>query len=51
MQNKDKKEKKQPGNLNDGLDIEFSKELADAEDLEAQERARQADERAKNKPL
>lgn len=32
----------------DGLDIEFSRELADHEDLEALERAKQADERVRN---
>jgi hypothetical protein len=53
MENKNgrQQQKNQPGKLNDGLDIEFSQELADAEDLEAQERSQQADERAKNKPL
>lgn len=32
----------------DGLDIEFSRELADVEDLEAQQRAREAEERVRN---
>lgn len=31
----------------DGRDIEFSQELADAEDLEAQERSKAADARAR----
>ncbi|WP_245680559.1 YfhD family protein [Bacillus marinisedimentorum] len=31
----------------DGKDIEFSQELADQEDREAQERSREADQRAK----
>jgi YfhD-like protein len=31
----------------DGLDIEFSQELADQDDLEAQARSKAADERAK----
>ncbi|MBO9129111.1 YfhD family protein [Bacillus sp. 165] len=33
----------------DGLDIEFSQELADQDDLEAQERSKAADARQKNK--
>ncbi|MFJ5622676.1 YfhD family protein [Peribacillus loiseleuriae] len=33
----------------DGLDIEFSQELADHDDLEAQQRSQAADERAKQK--
>ncbi|UOQ85498.1 YfhD family protein [Gracilibacillus salinarum] len=32
----------------DGIDVEFSSELADAEDLEAQMRSKQADKRAKS---
>ncbi|MCP8616142.1 YfhD family protein [Salirhabdus salicampi] len=32
-----------------GRDIEFSRELADHDDLEAQERAKEADARAKKK--
>ncbi|MBM7551288.1 YfhD family protein [Thalassobacillus pellis] len=32
----------------DGIDVEFSRELADQQDREAQERAKAADERAKN---
>lgn len=32
----------------DGLDIEFSRELADVEDFEAQQRAREAEERVRN---
>ncbi|WP_163536727.1 YfhD family protein [Gracilibacillus sp. YIM 98692] len=35
--------------ISDGRDIEFSEELADAEDREAQARSRAADQRAKNK--
>ena len=36
-----------PKNLeSDGLDVEFSMELADRDDLEALERSRAADERA-----
>lgn len=31
---------------NDGLDVEYSKELADAEDVEAQQRSKEADRRA-----
>lgn len=40
-----------PKNLknSDGLDIEFSKELADKEDLEAQARSKAADHRARKK--
>ncbi|PWA09741.1 YfhD family protein [Pueribacillus theae] len=34
---------------NDNIDVEFSEELADAEDKEAQARAHAADKRAKNK--
>ncbi|WP_221568551.1 YfhD family protein [Alkalihalobacillus sp. TS-13] len=33
----------------DGRDVEFSQELADSEDLQAQERARAADRRARRK--
>ncbi|MEQ6376011.1 YfhD family protein [Bacillaceae bacterium S4-13-58] len=33
----------------DGRDIEFSQELADVEDLEAQERSKAADARTHNK--
>ncbi|API92838.1 MULTISPECIES: YfhD family protein [Virgibacillus] len=33
----------------DGVDVEFAQEAADHADLEAQERARQADKRAKRK--
>ncbi|HZG69958.1 MAG TPA: YfhD family protein [Chondromyces sp.] len=37
-----------PKNMkSDGKDIEFSRELADADDLEAQARAKAADQRAK----
>lgn len=35
--------------LSDGLDIEFSEELADTDDKKALERSRQADRRAKKK--
>lgn len=35
--------------LSDGLDIEFSDELADDDDKEAQRRSRQADQRAQKK--
>jgi hypothetical protein len=39
-----------PKNLkSDGLDIEFSKELADQDDLEARQRSKEADARAKSK--
>ncbi len=41
------KRKKQNNIKPDGLDIEFSQELADQDDLEAQARAKAADERAK----
>lgn len=42
-----KKNQKQKDIKPDGLDIEFSQELADQADLEAQARAKAADERAK----
>ncbi|NWO12544.1 YfhD family protein [Virgibacillus sp.] len=35
--------------MTDGMDVEFAEENADHNDLEAQERARQADKRAKRK--
>ncbi|SDI37677.1 YfhD-like protein [Alteribacillus persepolensis] len=35
----------------DGLDVEYSKELADTDDLEAQERAEAADERAHQRSM
>jgi hypothetical protein len=39
-----------PKNLkSDGLDIEFSKELADQDDLQAQQRSKAADARAKSR--
>ncbi|PLT33003.1 YfhD family protein [Bacillus sp. V5-8f] len=39
-----------PKNLKrDGLDVEYSSELADHEDIEAQARSRAADERARNR--
>lgn len=45
------KEKKQRKTeiVSDGKDIEFSQELADQDDLEAQARSQKADARAKNK--
>ncbi|GAA3324149.1 hypothetical protein GCM10020331_050860 [Ectobacillus funiculus] len=36
--------------MSDGRDIEFSRELADQDDLEALERSKAADERMKSKP-
>lgn len=42
-----KKKKQNVEFVSDGRDIEFSQELADQDDLEAQERARAADARAK----
>ncbi|RSL33328.1 YfhD family protein [Salibacterium salarium] len=33
----------------DGLDVEYAEELADAEDLEAQQRSNEADKRAHNR--
>ena len=42
-----KKKKNQQSIKPDGLDVEFSQELADQADLEAQARAKAADERAK----
>ncbi|MCM3544546.1 YfhD family protein [Priestia megaterium] len=38
-----------PASKADGVDEEFSRELADQDDLEAQARANAADERQKNK--
>jgi hypothetical protein len=35
--------------VSDGLDVEYSSELADHEDLEAQARSKAADERAKRR--
>lgn len=35
--------------ISDGIDVEFSEELADEEDKKAQARMRQADQRAKKK--
>lgn len=43
------KKKKQKNITPDGLDIEFSQELADQDDIEAQERAAAADKRAKGR--
>lgn len=45
---KNKKQRK-PEVVSDGRDIEFSEELADQEDLEAQARSKAADARAKRK--
>jgi hypothetical protein len=39
--------KKQKNITPDGLDVEFSQELADQDDLEAQARSQAADKRAK----
>jgi hypothetical protein len=44
-----KKKKNQKNIKPDGLDVEFSQELADQDDLEAQARANAADERAKSR--
>ncbi|HLR52327.1 MAG TPA: YfhD family protein [Candidatus Avamphibacillus sp.] len=33
--------------ISDGIDVEFSEEIADADDKKAQQRMRQADQRAK----
>lgn len=39
-----------PSNMkSDGLDVEFSQEVADQDDLEAMERAEEADKRAKRR--
>lgn len=38
------------GKVSDGHDIEFSRELADQDDLEAMERSKAADTRMKSKP-
>ncbi|MGP4079802.1 YfhD family protein [Pseudalkalibacillus sp. R45] len=50
---KDKRSRKNAQNKQniapDGRDVEFSQELADTEDLQAQERARAADRRARRK--
>lgn len=46
---KERKEKKAKVGMSDGRDIEFSQELADQDDLEAQERSKDADRRAKSK--
>ncbi|MFN7252846.1 MAG: YfhD family protein [Anaerobacillus sp.] len=43
------KQKKAEEVVSDGRDIEFSQELADQDDLEAQERSRAADARAKKR--
>ncbi|MBA9028207.1 YfhD family protein [Peribacillus huizhouensis] len=50
----DKQHNQQPhqhfkNQISDGLDIEFSQELADHDDLEAQKRSEAADKRAKQK--
>ncbi|MNG42231.1 hypothetical protein D3C84_1319870 [compost metagenome] len=44
------KKKFSQSNMSDGRDIEFSRELADQDDLEAMERSKAADERMKSKP-
>lgn len=44
-----KRANKQKEIKSDGLDVEFSQEVADNADLEAQARAKAADERAKRK--
>ncbi|WP_428909535.1 YfhD family protein [Niallia sp. Krafla_26] len=43
------KKKQQKNIIPDGLDIEFSQELADQDDLKAQTRAKAADQRAKSR--
>ena len=35
--------------LSDGIDVEFSKEMADTDDKEAMERSKQADKRSKGR--
>ncbi|MGM7703332.1 YfhD family protein [Pseudalkalibacillus sp. Hm43] len=47
--NRSRKQAKNKQNMapSDGRDVEFSQELADSEDLQAQERARAADRRAR----
>ncbi len=42
-----KSEKQDRIDFSDGIDVEFSRELADAEDLEAKRRSEQADNRVK----
>ncbi len=53
LMGKDKRSRKNAQNKEniapDGRDVEFSQELADSEDLQAQERARAADRRARRK--
>lgn len=44
-----KKKQRNKDMVSDGRDIEFSQELADQEDLEAQARSQAADRRAKSK--
>ena len=44
-----KKKSNQKNIRPDGLDVEFSQELADQNDLEAQARSKAADERAKSR--
>ncbi|WP_078429139.1 YfhD family protein [Alkalihalobacterium alkalinitrilicum] len=47
---KKKKKQQQIANVqNDGMDVEYSAELADANDIEANERGAAADRRAKKK--
>ncbi|OIJ14019.1 YfhD family protein [Anaerobacillus arseniciselenatis] len=44
-----KKKQRNQEVVSDGRDIEFSQELADQDDIEAQERSQAADRRAKKK--
>lgn len=44
------KKKSLQSKISDGRDIEFSRELADQDDLEAMERSKAADARMKSKP-
>lgn len=47
---KKKKKKQDIANVqNDGMDVEYSAELADTDDIQANERAAAADRRAKKK--
>ncbi|CAG9613282.1 YfhD family protein [Bacillus sp. AFS018417] len=45
-----KKKNLQQNKVSDGIDVEFSQELADQDDLEAQARADAADARQKHQP-
>ncbi|MCF6139304.1 YfhD family protein [Pseudalkalibacillus berkeleyi] len=48
--NRSRKQAKNKQNMApDGRDVEFSQELADSEDLQAQERAKAAERRARRK--